>query len=121
MRACLVRQHACSNLEYAMDKLAEQKSVIGKALCYIGWAIIGLNTIGFLFGLAEIAESFDYGNDFGALIVSARITVFLTFVAIGCFFFGISEIIRLLNEILETKTGAIVGKRFAKPKDLPKL
>ena len=104
-----------------MDKIAEQKSTIGKALCYIGWAIIILSALGFFISFSEIAELLEYGSELGAFVASVRIGSFFAAIAVGFIFFGMSEIIRLLGESLETRESSAPGKRFAKPSNLPKL
>ena len=100
--------------------LRKQQGFIGRALFYIGAAVIVLGVLNFLLSIGNAIELADYGSDFASLSLTMTIVSLVGCLVVGFLFFGFSEVIRLLAAISENShsTG---GKHLNAPGELPKL
>ena len=80
----------------SINKLRNQQSFVGKALCYIGIIVIVLNIVGFLISFSTIVEMMEYSDDLAPMMVSSSLTSTLMSIVAGFVLLGFSEIVRLL-------------------------
>lgn len=103
-----------------MNEIRTQDNFIGRMLCYIGWAAIGMGAVDFLLSIGPALELMEYSSELGSFSLSYAITLPIIGVVAGFVFFGFSEIIRQLS-LTSGSMEKQVGGKAVSPKNLPEL
>lgn len=81
------------------------QNIVGKILLFVGFIVIGIGILLSIIMMSNRAITTDYGNEYVQIDGGFIITLFIGHIVIGLFLIGLSEIIKLLQELVNKQNG----------------